>query len=847
MALEDSSFIRKAFKTEKEIHVALGFLLGCLISALITYIEAEWSLAEITLAGLWQVHINTPACWVADLAPVAIAFYSWYGSRKIDMANRAATDANERYEQMVVLRQMAESSSRSKSEFLANMSHEIRTPMNAIIGMNYLMGKTTLSEKQVDYHRKIEVSAKNLLRIIDDILDFSKIEAGKLTLEADTMTIAEVVSEVADAVNVKLQHKSEVEFITYVDVAIPRYVLGDSLRLRQVLLNLTDNAAKFTERGEIRVMAKLLKSLPYGCIVNFSIRDSGIGITETQLQNLFKPFHQADLSTTRKYGGTGLGLTICRRIVEMMDGELTATSEAGVGSEFTFNAFFSNAEAPEEALPMPNYGLTALLADDSESARMVLTEMLESLGFNVLVAENAPDAKRIWNEMQERGQEIALLVVDWKMPGMTGLELVKDIKDGAPEKVPSVVMVTSHGAEAVRDALNKNLVDGLLIKPIGISTLNDTIADVLQQDQRRLRSKREEVDYMELYRQHLKGVRLLLVEDNEINMDLATELLEDVGAHVDSAVNGIMAVEMAQGQSYDLVLMDIQMPEMDGLTATREIRKRVKAEELPIVAMTAHAIKGEYEKSLAAGMNDHITKPIDPDVLYRTLVKHIRGISMDSVTTTGTDKKKSAIQISGLKYDEGLKRSGSKKASYHALLLKFSNRYMNVATEVRTMVMNSDVAGLADYLHTLAGVSGNVGATDVYELSSKLSVQLKSSKEAGEKKIRVDLISQMQLLTVKLDELIQSIRDKVKPEVATRDTAKKETVERNWSEFAIHLKASISENDSVALDMIEEALSNVSEGAAVNCLKEVQASLSDFNFDQALGQINRGIEQGLFR
>jgi len=295
-----------------------------------------------------------------------------------------------------------------------------------------------------------------------------------------------------------------------------------------------------------------------------------------------------------------------------------------------------------------------------------------------------------------------------------------------------------------------------------------------------------------------------------------------------------------------LVLMDIQMPEMDGLTATREIRKRVKAEELPIVAMTAHAIKGEYEKSLAAGMNDHITKPIDPDVLYRTLVKHIRGISIDSVTTAGAEKTKSAIHISGLKYDEGLKRSGSKKASYHALLLKFSNRYVNVATEVRTMVMNSDVAGLSDYLHTLAGVSGNVGATDVYELSSKLSVQLKSSKEAGEKKIRVDLISQMQLLTVKLDELIQSIRDKVKPEVATRDTAK-ETVERNWSEFAIQLKAFISENDSIALDMIDEALSNVGDGATVNCLKEVQTSLSDFNFDQALDQINRGIEQGLFR
>ena len=846
MALEDSKIVRKAFKTEKEIHIALGFLLGCLISALITYIEAEWSLVEITLQGLWQVHLDTPACWIADTAPFAIAFYSWYGSRKIDQANRVASQANERYEQMVVLREMAESSSRSKSEFLANMSHEIRTPMNAIIGMNYLMGKTSLSEKQTDYYRKIDVSAKNLLRIIDDILDFSKIEAGKLTLENSTMAISEVVSEVADAVNVKLQHKPDVEFVTYVDASIPRYVLGDSLRLRQVLLNLTDNAAKFTERGEIRVMAKLQKSLPYGCIVNFSIRDSGIGITETQLQNLFNPFQQADLSTTRKYGGTGLGLTICRRIVEMMDGELSGTSESGVGSEFSFNAFFSHSEAPSESIPMPNYGLTALLADDSESARMVLTEMLQSLGFNVLVAENAPDAKRIWNEVLERGEEIALLVVDWKMPGMSGLELVKDIKDGAPEKVPSVVMVTSHGAEAVRDALNKNLVDGLLIKPIGISTLNDTIADVLEQDQMRVRSSRQDVDYMEMYKQHLKGVRLLLVEDNEINMDLATELLEEVGASVDAAVNGIMAVEMAFGQSYDLVLMDIQMPEMDGLAATREIRTRLKADELPIVAMTAHAIKGEYEKSLAAVMNDHITTPIDPDVLYRTLVKHIRGISLDGSVNESSSRGKSDIQIAGLKYDEGLKRSGSKRASYHALLLKFSNRYVNVATEVRTMVMNGDVAGLAEYLHTLAGVSGNVGATDAYELSSKLSVQLKSAKEAGEQKIRVDLISQMQLLTVKMDQLVQSIRDQIKPEIAERN-AVSVSPERNWNEWVGQLKTAISENDSIALDMLEEVLASSGEGAVVNCLREVQLSLSDFNFDQGLGQLNRGIDDGLFR
>lgn len=844
MAIEDSAIVRKAFKTEKEIHIALGFLLGCLIAALITYIEAAWALSEITLSGLWQVHVSTPACWIADLSPVAIAFYSWYGSRKIDRANKSAAIANERYQQMVVLREMAESASRSKSEFLANMSHEIRTPMNAIIGMNYLMGKTSLNDKQSDYHKKIDVSAKNLLRIIDDILDFSKIEAGKLTLENSTMVISDVVSEVADAINVKLQNKSEVEFVTYVDVNIPRYVLGDSLRLRQVLLNLTDNAAKFTERGEIRVMAKLLKSLPYGCIVNFTIKDSGIGITDSQLKNLFNPFQQADLSTTRKYGGTGLGLTICRRIVEMMDGELTATSESGVGSEFTFNAFFSHSEAPDDVVSLPDYGLTALLADDSESARMVLTEMLGSLGFKVLVAENAPDAKRIWDESISGNQEISLLVVDWKMPGMTGLELVREIKEGETGRIPSVVMVTSHGAEAVKDALNKNLVDGLLIKPIGISTLNDTIAEVLHQDNRRIHKSQNDVDFMSIYRQHLNGVQLLLVEDNEINMDLATELLQDVGAKVDCATNGMMAVEMATSQVYDLVLMDIQMPEMDGLTATREIRKHKSIQQLPILAMTAHAVKGEYEKSIAAGMNDHITKPIDPDVLYRALVRFIRGEEIQVNGQRQSAKSAVEVRIPGIAYDEGLKRSGSKTQSYHRLLLKYASKYVNASTEIRTMVMNSDVGGLSDYLHTMAGVSGNVGATEVFELSRKLSVQLKGAKESGEKKIRVDLISQLQLLTVKTESVVQQIREHI-TDLQIDDNEGNVAV-TDWNQFAMELHELIAGSNSSAKDYVDRAIaSSITEEQKV-CLGQIQNALEEFEFEEAMRLLQEGISANHF-
>jgi two-component system sensor histidine kinase/response regulator len=832
VALEDNKFIRTTFKSEKEIHVALGFLLGVLISVVITLVEGIASLEQLSWSGLWQVHLTTPACWVADISPILIAFYSWYGGRKIDNAHIDAVQANERYQQMSSLREMAEASSRSKSEFLANMSHEIRTPMNAIIGMNYLMGRTQLSDKQGEYHKKIEVSAKNLLRIIDDILDFSKIEAGKLTLENAPISIAEIISEVADAVNVKLQNKSDVEFVTYVDHTLPRFVLGDSVRLRQVLLNLTDNAAKFTEHGEIRVMARCIKALPYGTIVNFSIKDSGIGISESQLKNLFNPFQQADLSTTRRYGGTGLGLTICRKIVEMMDGELTAASEPGQGSEFSFNAFFSHAEAPETSRPLPTYGLNALLVDDSESARMVLTEMLETLGFNLMVAKDAPEAKRMWDESAQQGKEISLLVVDWKMPGMTGLELVREIKDEDQGKVPSVVMVTSHGAEAVRDALNKNLVDGLLIKPIGISTLNDTIADVLKIEEAKTLRKSSPEDLMGLYRKHLNGTKVLLVEDNEINRDLATELLEEAGVHVDCAFNGLMGVEMAGAVEYDAILMDIQMPEMDGIAATIKIRESAIHEGRPIIAMTAHAIKGEYEKSIAAGMNDHITKPIDPGILYRTLIRFVKGVELDAkyAAATKPSAQSKSIKIKGLAYDDGLSRIGGKVDSYHNLLLRFASRYMNVMTDVRTMVMEGKLAELSAYFHTLAGVSGNVAATDVYELAQRLSVQLKASVDNGETKIRVDLISQMQVLTTRLDELTTLIKDQIR--VAKTATVKAEEVVFDGSAVLPLLRKAIEDSDPDAQVHIEQWLKHAS-GSNQEILQRVSDAISEFEFDKA--------------
>jgi len=340
-AKQKNSRLRKVFNTEQKMYALYGGLFGLMFPIIGTIVECYIQNMGFNCSQLLVCQASTPMLWIIDIAPIVLAVFSSFAGQQMDRVRQTNGELNVRYEQMVSLREIADTANASKSEFLANMSHEIRTPMNAIIGMNYLLKKTTLTEKQADYVQKVETSAKNLLRIIDDILDFSKIEAGKLTLESTHLYLEELVSDVADAVNVKLQKKNNVELVTHIDPNIPPVILGDSVRLRQVLLNLTDNAAKFTEEGEVHLFAKVVTKLPYGIIIRFAVKDSGIGMTEEQVNKLFQPFQQADLSTTRKFGGTGLGLAICKKIVEMMDGELTVTSEDGVGSEFSFNAFFS--------------------------------------------------------------------------------------------------------------------------------------------------------------------------------------------------------------------------------------------------------------------------------------------------------------------------------------------------------------------------------------------------------------------------------------------------------------------------------------------------------------------------
>ena len=472
-------------------------------------------------------------------------------------------------------RNQAEDATKAKSDFLANMSHEIRTPMNAVIGMAHLALKTDLSPKQYDYLKKIDISAKALLGIINDILDFSKIEAGKLTMESVDFQLEETLDNISTLVGIKTQEKG-LELLFNTEPSVPTALVGDPLRLGQILINLSNNAVKFTDSGEIIITTALVKKDDTQVTLKFSVQDTGIGMTAEQAANLFQPFMQADASTTRKYGGTGLGLTISKRLVEMMDGEIWLESEPGRGSTFSFTADFGlgKEKAKKRFKPSSDLrGMKVLVVDDNATSRSIFKEMLESFSFEVTLAASGQEGLTELEKASER-QPFELVIMDWQMPGMDGIEASRRIKNHRGlSKIPAIVMVTAYGREEVMQQMKGIGLEGFLLKPINASMLFDTIMQIFGEAvpaiSRIAYGKRQESESLE----NIRGARVLLVEDNEINQQVAKEILEGAGLVVTMANNGREAVNAVKAGNYDAVLMDVQMPVMDGYTATREIRK----------------------------------------------------------------------------------------------------------------------------------------------------------------------------------------------------------------------------------------------------------------------------------
>ncbi|WP_432467269.1 transporter substrate-binding domain-containing protein [Agarivorans sp. Z349TD_8] len=669
---------------------------------------------------IWRAILIT--CMIA--LPIIIVIFIW--NRKLAIAKDKLKLSSEKLAQA---KQSAEQANNFKSQFLANMSHEIRTPMNAIVGFTHLMLSSKLDDTQQDYANKIKRASLTLLGVINDILDVSKVEAGKLEIEQIKFHLSEIVYNLSNLLAPKAIEKN-IDIFMDVDPKVPDILIGDPLRLEQILINLTQNAIKFTEQGQVVVKIKLLESVPNRVTLEFSVNDTGIGISEDNLSKLFQPFAQADDSLTRTHGGTGLGLSISKLLVELMGGEIRATSIENQGSTFSFqlNLAYSEDKQYDQQLQAELRDMRVLVVDDNQLARDISSEILHSFSFRVDCASNAATAI----DMLDRHNNIEpedpyrLVLMDWKMPRMNGIEASKYIKEMPLRMMPAIILVTAYGREDVSRQVEKEQLDAFLIKPLNASLLFDCIMKLFHQQPSSSLATQAMVP-------HLLEGKVLLVEDHPINQELAKEMLTQMGLQASIAKHGQQAIDMLQAEPFDLVLMDIQMPVLDGFEATRAIRKNSRFATLPIIAMTAHAMKEDQQRCFEAGMNAHLAKPIDPEQLFSVLSQYLAPQAQpdtEPALVINAPAEDPLPVIDGLDSQWGITRVGGNAQLYQKLLSDFYSRHHQELETLSQACRLQQFDDVKRIIHTIRGVAGNLGAKSLEQAATDFEPLIAQAEQA---------------------------------------------------------------------------------------------------------------------
>lgn len=779
---------------------------------------------------------------------------------EIEALNHALESrVEERTRELETARQLAEAAAQSKSHFLANMSHEIRTPMNAIYGMGHLLQKTPLSSRQQDYVSKMQQAAELLLGIINDILDLSKVESGKLNIEATEFELDQVLRNVVALIGEKAAGKG-LELVFSVAPDVPGTLVGDPLRISQILVNFGNNAVKFTDHGVVFLQVSLQSRIQDRVTLRFSVRDTGIGLSEAQQGRLFQSFEQADSSITRKYGGTGLGLAISKRLAELMGGEVGVESREGQGSLFWFTARLGLSDkARAAALPSVQLrGLKVLVVDDVESARIALADNLERLAFVPTSVGSGAEAIDRVRAADEAGVPFAVVLLDWRMPGLDGLETARILRGLALGRPPVLMLVSAHGRDELQQmALNLG-VEHVLAKPVTSSGLLDAMMRALHQPvaPRVLPSPSVAPvapGLSDVVGARFQGYRLLLAEDNPVNQQVATELLRLEGFEVDVANDGELALACLARQRYDAVLMDIQMPNMDGVAATMALRRQPHLNDLPVIGLSANVLAEDRKRCLVAGMSDFVAKPIEPQELFAALSYWLpeRSVSQVRTGSSATESVSALLQdtagssaasaaaaapsvpeegmawhVAGLNTQEGLRRMGGRMESYQRLLAAFVKHQGHCVERLGLALEQEQWAEARREVHSLKGLAAQIGATGLARMAQDFELWLHEGVAVSELSPRIaDLQVSLQACC---GAIVQALPGQVEGEHPALGQA------ADLQSLLSNLLAMLQSSDAKAARFLTDNAGALQAGLGLRRFERLAKAISDFDYDTAL-------------